>query len=135
MYVQFNNVFVQSRLQAKICLWKYTEIFRGGFKEIYARIIGNCLRKKFLQVLKDSQHDYDRLTINIRAACWSQGNTHGGKTSIPVVRVNFQLGVRALGKFLFLIPLPQVTLVRELSTVGLLNTEAVEGVTVFLKEH
>lgn len=66
----------KSRLQAKICLWKYTEIFHGGFKGIHVRTIGNCLRKKFLQVPKDSQHDYDRLTINIRTAWWSRMGGH-----------------------------------------------------------
>lgn len=89
----------------------------GGFKGIHVRTIGNCLRKKFLQVPKDSQHDYDRLTINIRTAWWE--DTRRKDFPLPVVRVNFQLGVRAVGEFLFLIPLLQVLLARELSTVGL----------------
>lgn len=102
------------------------EIFHGGFKGIHVRTIGNRLRKKFLQVPKDSQHDYDRLTINIRTAgghTWE--DTWRKDLPLPVERVNFQVGVRAVGEFLFLIPHPQVTMARELSIVGLLNIEAV----------
>lgn len=79
--------------------------------------------KEFLQVPKDSQHDYDRLTTNIIVACWSHMERQQRKDfSFPPVKVNFLLGIRAKGKFLLLIPLPRSPMGRELSTVEPLNS-------------
>lgn len=105
MYSQFKDIFVQSQTIGKNI---FTEIkrnitFSWGFDRTYVRTTGKSFEdSNFLRFLKilNTAHK----SINIMTDCWLHMAKHNEEDfSIPVVRADFPLGVRAMGKFLFLI--------------------------------